>query len=258
MTLKTLDNSLNLLEYFTDSNPDWGVRELSREMSISHTNVYRILSTFEKHGYLNKNSETGRYELGFKFLKFSTIHQKQYRVSDIVLPIMQKLANDTGESTVITWLEGTEGIYLQIVESSQNIKFAETMGKRAPLYVGASHKVIMAYLPEKIKLGIINKGLPPIRKNKKIDRDELLKSLEKIKEQSWCYSSGEYFEDAAALSVPLFNHNHHVIASITIASPANRLSFEKAMELLARLNESKIEIQNYFSRISIRNPYEVS
>ena len=47
MALKTLDNSLEVLKYFSKENPSWGVRELAKEMNISHSIIYRILATLK-------------------------------------------------------------------------------------------------------------------------------------------------------------------------------------------------------------------
>nr|WP_316047533.1 helix-turn-helix domain-containing protein [Planococcus glaciei] len=52
MTLKTLENALDMLSYFTTDNPEWGLRDLAREMEINHTVLHRILKTYEKKGYI--------------------------------------------------------------------------------------------------------------------------------------------------------------------------------------------------------------
>lgn len=73
MTLKTLDNALEILKYFTKQTSAWGVRELAKKMNISHSIIYRILSTYEKHGFLIQNPETRKYELGIKFWEYGQV-----------------------------------------------------------------------------------------------------------------------------------------------------------------------------------------
>ncbi|MFM1655129.1 helix-turn-helix domain-containing protein [Brevibacillus sp. B_LB10_24] len=53
-----MDSALELLKSFTRENPVWGVRELSKELGMSHSVVYRILATFEKQGFLVKDEQT--------------------------------------------------------------------------------------------------------------------------------------------------------------------------------------------------------
>ncbi|WP_167277063.1 IclR family transcriptional regulator [Paenibacillus lupini] len=62
--LKTLDNSLELLNYFTKETPQWGVRELAKAMEMNHSIVFRILATFEQHGFLMQDKDTKKYSLG--------------------------------------------------------------------------------------------------------------------------------------------------------------------------------------------------
>lgn len=151
MTLKTLDNSLEVLKYFNKENPTWGVRELAKEMDISHSIIYRILATFEKQGFLIQNPETKKYELGLRFLEYGQMVKDKLNLSDFVLPIMINLADTIKESVFLTWLDGTDGVTVEIAESSQTIKFSVSIGTRTPLHIGASCKVIMAYLPEERK-----------------------------------------------------------------------------------------------------------
>ncbi|WP_126428782.1 IclR family transcriptional regulator [Brevibacillus marinus] len=252
MTLKTLDNSLELLKYFTKQTPAWGLRELAKEMNMNHTIVYRILSTFERHGFLVQNPETKKYELGIKFWEYGQIVQERLRPSDLIHPIMKRLSEETGESTFLTWLDGLEGIYVEIVESSQRIKYAVTVGSRVPLYAGASSKVIMAYLPREQQEAIIQQGLKPFTDKTIVDPEQLLANLQEIRQKGWCFSVGEYSDSVFGLSVPLFNHRQEIVASLTIAGPEYRMPQEKVADVLPLLLQSRDEIQACFDKFHIR------
>ena len=82
-------------------------------------------------------------------------------------------------------------ICLEIAQSSHPVKYVETIGNRSPLYAGASYKVIMAYLPRSVQEAILVKGLQAYTEHTIVDTDKLLKNLEKVKEEGWCYSVGE-------------------------------------------------------------------
>ncbi|MDO7485152.1 helix-turn-helix domain-containing protein [Peribacillus frigoritolerans] len=58
MTLKTLENALDVLSYFTAETPEWGLRDLARKMEMNHTVLHRILKTYEEKGYLIQNDST--------------------------------------------------------------------------------------------------------------------------------------------------------------------------------------------------------
>ncbi|WP_429980060.1 helix-turn-helix domain-containing protein [Lysinibacillus pakistanensis] len=43
---------------FTKEKPTWGGRELAMAMNMNHTNLYRILETFENNGFITKDPIT--------------------------------------------------------------------------------------------------------------------------------------------------------------------------------------------------------
>lgn len=247
--LKTLDNALDLLKHFTTQNPQWGLRELAKEMNINHTIVYRMLSTFEKHGFLIQNEDTKKYELGMKFLEYGTIIRQQFRFSDHVYPIMKSLSEQTGESIVLTWLDGLEGVVVEIAESSQQVKYAVSIGNRTPLYAGASNKVIMAHLPEEVQRSIIEKGLKPRTEHTITDVGKLASNLANIQRDGWAYSVGEYSDAIFGIAVPLFNQKQEVIASLTVSGPEHRMPSEKVAEVLQWLQNGRDDIQNILQKM---------
>jgi|SRR5579875_281187 len=250
MTLKTLDNALELLKFFSEETPEWGVRELAKAADISHSIVYRILATYEKHGFLRQNQESKKYELGIRFWEYGLIVKDKF-LPDIVSTIMTRLAEQTGESIFLTWLDGTEGICVEIAESTQNIKFAVSIGTRSPLYVGAWTKVMMAYLSREQQEFIVKQGLMPRTDKTVVDTERLFEDLEKIRQDGWCYSVGEYSESVFGLGLPLFNSKGEIMASITAAGPAFRMPEEKVPKVLKILLDGRDEIQECIGRFGL-------
>jgi IclR family transcriptional regulator, KDG regulon repressor len=247
--LKTLDNALHLLRYFTRERPQWGVRELAREMNISHPVVYRMLATFERHGFLRQDEQTKKYELGITFLEYGAILRDHLSITQIIYPVMKRLAETTGESVILTWLDGMEGICLEMAESTQRVKYAMSVGSRTLLYAGASNKVIMAYLPPHVQEAIIAKGLKPKTDRTILDKDELLRDLARIRSEGWAYSVGEYTENVFGIAVPLFAYDKRVVASLTIAGPDYRMPADAVPAALRALKEAQQEIQTLLQRI---------
>ncbi|WP_416145237.1 IclR family transcriptional regulator [Planococcus koreensis] len=249
MSSKTVDKALSILDAFTVETPTWGLRELARNLDMNHTIVHRILATFEEKGYLYINPETKKYELGIKFIELNNVVEEHLNISTMIQPIMKEIALETGESVALTILDEMEGVFVKIVESEQKVRFAESVGKRSPLYIGASHKVILAYLPEEIQHKIIDDGL-----NNKVkyikSKAELLDRLKKIKEEGWCYSEGETFDDVAACSVPLFDGKSQILGSLSIAGPKYRFSREQSEEMLPVLKENVVKLNSILSKLN--------
>ncbi|MCF2650573.1 IclR family transcriptional regulator [Niallia circulans] len=248
MTSKTVSKALCILDLFTNEKPSWGLREISRHLDMSHTIVYRLLTTFEEKGYIFQNPETQKYELGIKFIELSNVVDEHLRITEIIQPIMKKISLETGESVVLTVIDDEEGLFVKIVESEQQVRFAESVGRRRPLYIGATHKVILAHLPNDIQNKIVEQGIA--NQARQIESKEaFFETLKEIKKQGWFYTSGETFNDVAALSIPLFDNKQNILGSLSIAGPKHRLSSDVIENVLPILQENREAMNSIFNKI---------
>ncbi|MCA1023719.1 IclR family transcriptional regulator [Halobacillus litoralis] len=248
MSSKTVDKALQVLDMFTLEHPKWGLRELSRALDMSHTIVHRMLTTLEERGYVYRSMDTQKYELGIKFLELSNIVEQHFQISEIIHPIMHKIASETGESVVMTLLDNEEGVFSKIVESSRLVRFAGSVGRRSPLYVGASHKVILCHLPKEVQRRIVHEGA--VQHPGLIPSEtDMLKKLEDIERKRWAYSSGETISDVAAVSIPLFDYGHMVLGSLSIAGPSYRLTEDVAEQILPDLIRHRGELDSVLSKV---------
>lgn len=237
MKSKTVSKALCILNAFTYETPSWGLRELSRHLEMNHTVVYRLLNTFEEEGYIFHNPETQKYELGIKLIELSNVVEDRLKITEFIEPIMKKIALETGESVILTILDEEEGLFLKIVESEQQVRFAESVGKRSPLYIGASHKVILAHLPNDIQIKIIELGIQN-NASQIESKESFIKTLEKIRSKGWFYTAGETFNDVAAFSIPLFDNKQNILGSLSVAGPKYRLSIDQKDSILSILDEN--------------------
>jgi DNA-binding IclR family transcriptional regulator len=241
--LKTLDLALKVIQMFTDKKPVWGGRELANELNINHTKIYRILETFEKNHFIYQDPETKKYSLGMASLKLGMTMYSGLKTKDVIRPILKELSVKTGESVFLTILDRDEGITLEAFEPENKVKFSVSVGSRAPLYVGASYRSILAYMSEDfIDYYIRTQDLKKYTKNTMSEPDQLKKELIRIKEQGWAISEGEYTPDIVAIAVPLFDGNQKVIGSVTVSGPVYRMSDEKVSQSLNLLMETRDEL----------------
>ncbi|WP_408008479.1 IclR family transcriptional regulator [Pseudalkalibacillus sp. A8] len=249
--LKTLDSALKVLKMFTREKPVWGGRELANELGMNHTNLYRILETFEKNRFIIKDEVTKKYSLGYATWELGVIMYESLNVQKLIRPILEQLMEKTGESIFFTILDRDEAVTLEVVEPENKVKFSVSAGSRAPLYVGASYRSILAYLPEEFVDALITGGLVKYTKTTMTDPDELKAELEKIREQGWAQSQSEYTEDVIALAVPLIV-GREIIGSITVSGPTYRMSDDKIQEYLPLLKEARDEAERVIQRYQLK------
>lgn len=249
MTLKTLENALDVLSYFTIKNPEWGLRNLAREMDMNHTVLNRILKTYESKGYLIQNEQTKTYMLGLKFMEFSSVIRQRMRLSEFVVPVMKELVTIVDEAVYLTLRDGNEGVTVEIAECLHEIKYTVSIGSRTPLYIGASCKAISAFLTIEEQNEIVNGDLEAITNKTVIDSSQLLEDFKQIRERGWSHTQGEFSESVTGISVPLFNKKREVIGSLTVAGPSYRMSSD-VQKYVKELKSTTSIIERYFEEFN--------
>lgn len=236
---------------FTKERPIWGGRELANEMGLNHTNIYRILETLEKNRFISKDKETKKYSLGYATWELGMIMYESLNVSNLIRPILERLRDKTGESIFLTILDKDEAVTLDVVEPENKVKFSVSAGSRAPLYVGASYRTILAFMPDEFIEKVIHSDLVKFTKTTMTDPDELKAELEHIRERGWAQSQGEYTWDVIAVAVPLFDRGE-IIGSITVSGPVYRMAGEKINEYLPLLMAARDEVASIIQRYQLK------
>ncbi len=251
--LKTLDLALRVIQMFTREKPIWGGRELAHELEMDHAKIYRILETFEAHNFIQKDPVTKKYSLGMATWELGMTMYDGLNVKQYLSPVLEKLFHKTGESVFLTILDKDEAVTIETIEPDNKVKFSVSVGSRAPLYVGASYRSILAFMPEDfIKNYFETIDLKRYTANTKTDIEELKTELQQIKKQGWATSEGEYTPDIIAIAVPLFGRDTRVIGSVTVSGPIYRMSEEKIQEYLPLLEETRDELANMIKKFPLK------
>ncbi|RAK08503.1 IclR family transcriptional regulator [Halanaerobium saccharolyticum] len=233
--IKSLDRALDILELIVDRENGMGVTEISRELEIHKSTVYRLLDTLKFRGFLEKNEDNHKYIAGIKLFELSSkvLNDIDSRVR--VRPYLEELMQKTEETIHLGILDSGEVIYLDKVESNATIRMYSQVGKRVPAHSTSLGKAIMAHLPEeRVKEILAEKGMEKNTENTITEIDKLLDHLEKVRKQGYAVDDEEQEEDIRCIAGPIFNHQGKVVAAFSISAPMTRMT-EARMNELAEL-----------------------
>ncbi|MFY0517832.1 IclR family transcriptional regulator [Lysinibacillus sp. UGB7] len=250
MTVKTLKNSLDILECFASTENALGVREIARMTNMHTSVVQRTINTFTEAGYLIQDEGTKKYKMGYKMFIFYDVLSHSNDPHSTIYELMQNLASEINESVFLTYMDNEYGVTTKIAESNKNIKYAVSLGTKTPLYIGASCKVMFAYLDEEKQLELL------AHFNKEQSEEEhkqllahLKNELQIIRQHNWCMTVGEYNEHAFGISVPLFNKKKEIMASLTISGLIYDMNEQREKYMLAQLLQVSHQIQSHITKL---------
>ena len=230
-SIRAVERALDVLLCFSSQTPELSMTQIAERVGIHKSTVHRLLSTLEKKRFVDRDPITGSYHPGIRLLQVAYLSFEQNDLRRIATPFLRILCERSLETVDLAIIDGTEVIYLDVIESPQRVKLAAAIGMRLPTYCTASGKAILAYLPEESVKRILAGGMPRHTEHSLTDLETLFENLHLIREQGFAFSEQEYEEGINAVGAPILDHNNLPIASVAVAGPAYRLTRTRMMEI---------------------------
>lgn len=89
--VSTAEKTRDILESLASQEKGVGLTELSREIGVPKSTLFRYLRTLERRGYLSKDPLTGRYQLGLKLFQLGSMAVARHSVREMALALMHSL-----------------------------------------------------------------------------------------------------------------------------------------------------------------------
>ncbi|MFS1514370.1 IclR family transcriptional regulator [Chengkuizengella sp. SCS-71B] len=222
-TVRAVDRALDILLCFTDEI-DLGLTEIAEKTGLHKSTVFRLLASLEGKGFVIRDSVTEKYRLGFRIWELSANLSQSDDPGTLLLPEMERLRDILGETISLYIRDGNERIRIQAVQSKHSIRRVAPIGARLPLYVGASSKILIAFADIDTQENMIQEW------RELIDISAYKDQIADIQKVGYATSIEEREPGVAAVSAPIFNRSHQLVAALSVSGPVNRLTLENMKE----------------------------
>jgi DNA-binding IclR family transcriptional regulator len=223
-----------------------GVTELATELNLNKSSIFRLLSTLASHGFIEQDEETKRYKLGYRYLELSSVLLDSIDIRKEATPYLKELEKLSNEVIHLVVYDHGEVIYIEKLEGSETLRTHSQVGKRAPMHCTSVGKVILAYLPSREAMDIIEqKGLPKHTENTITDKEVFMNKLVEIKKQGYGLEFEENEVGITCIAAPIFNYRGDIVAAVSISGASIRMNED-------RLEEFQKEIVKVGKKISKR------
>ncbi|MGB3500649.1 MAG: IclR family transcriptional regulator [Mesorhizobium sp.] len=228
---KAFVKALSLIEALAYSDESRGVTSLASELSLTKSNVHRLLSTLERHGYVQRVAINSTYELSPKIWELGARVMEKYDLPRIARPAMEQLAAATGETVHLSILDRYDVLYIDKIDSEHPVRAYTRVGGRAPAWCVATGKAMLAFQPEDMIAGL-EPLLTPSSKHTIIDLSALRENFDQIRKTGVAFNNGEWREDVNGIAAPIYDQRGQVKAAIGVSGPSSRL-VKKVMQKFA-------------------------
>lgn len=234
--------SKKILDYISSRNEAPTLKQISDGVNIAKPTVFKILQTLEYCGFVRSSSITKQYYLGTALINYGYKAAQSFDISNIAMPFLNKLRDETTEAVNLGILENNRIILLNRAKSSNNIRFDLELGGAMEMYSSAMGKALLStYSEEQLNRYLDQTALTPLTKNTITNREDLLEELSKIKQQGYALDNIENQEGIYCIGFPLIK-NDHIFGAFSISAPVFRVDDDKIKNWIKLGTETKKEI----------------
>jgi DNA-binding IclR family transcriptional regulator len=243
--IKSIEKASNIL---TILKRERGARivDIVNMTGMSKGAVHTYLDTLRQKGFVVRDENT--YRISLKFVEYGEFAKQQNDIYDHAKPIVDRLAEETGELVRLVVEERGWGVFLYKSVGENAVKTSIPDGNREYLHCTAQGKAILAHMPKSRVQEIVDKrGLPRMTDHTITDNEELLEDLEQIKERGVAFSRGEITRGLICAASPIKASDDQIEGAIGICGPVSRMENEEyKREIVEKVQEMANMIQiNY-------------
>jgi IclR family transcriptional regulator, KDG regulon repressor len=241
---KTLTKGLQLLEALAESEQSRGISELALQLSLTKSNVHRLLQTLIKCGYVGREANTDRYLLSTKLWRVSRRGRPFDAMRHLIRPVLRSVVDQTGESALFCIRDNDELTPIDQVESPGPVRIFFSVGQPFPIDrvimsgkgLTAIQLVALAGRPQLEALAAARRIQKQLEANTAYG-DALAARVQQIRRDGFAFSRGEWVSGVSAVAVPVVNRASETLGVLSCFGPSDRLPdsrLKRVQKILAR------------------------
>jgi DNA-binding IclR family transcriptional regulator len=217
-TIPVIDRMMDLLEQLERRPNGVTIRELTAQLALPRTTIYRIVNTLQGHDMVRRD-DSGAYHLGRRLLTLAS--HVVAGVSDIDLaavaqPFLDRLSADLGEGSKLSVIDQDGILVLAASQGRREYALTVAPGQRMPIHAGAASKMLLAYLPPDEMAAWLAKPLIGYTSKSITDPKRLMSELTRIKRLGWAQDRGENAPSIHAFAAPVFDKTGRLVAAVSV------------------------------------------
>lgn len=213
--VEALARGLDVIRVLGESTGPRSLSEVAAAAGLARPTARRLLVTLEALGYVRSSS--GGHELTPRVLDLGAAHIAQQGLWTTLRPHMEDLVSQTGESSSLAQLDGSDIVYVARVAVPKIIALSVTIGTRFPALPTSLGKVLLADLPPDVLHEVLAEpSRSPVVPRWQPSRQERDAELATVRAQGWALTDEQLAPGIRSVAAPVRRSDGRVLAAVNI------------------------------------------
>ena len=222
--VQSVERALNVLQLFQHGESDQTITEIARQTGLNLSTAHRLVKALCSAQFMEQDPDSERYRLGVALLSLGQRALENSGFSS-ALPVLERLAEQSGESVSLGVRRGNEVIVVLAAASQQRLRFDHVPGASIGLHASAMGKVLLACSAMSSKHAVAE--LPPLERYTPTTittKAALIADLETIRAVGYAVNNEERYTGVLGVAAPVLGGNGFARAAVGLQGPTVRMS----------------------------------
>lgn len=234
----SIEKIFGLLEFLAGELKPASLQTISEEVKLSKPTAYRLLQSLQQLGYVARPANSRDYLIGPRTARLAAADSYS-ELKSLARPILRRLHEALNETVNLGVLSGGQVVYLDILETTQALRFIVTPGQSDPFYCTALGRAIASQWDEDYLERMLGKiRLQPLTPQTVKSLPELRRRIAKARETGIAEENGESVAGVCCMASSLAGLGFPQ-AAISIAVPVQRLTPRRKAHIASLLHPIK-------------------
>lgn len=244
-----VERALNILEATANRREGLTNSEISHKLAIPKSSASYILRTLERRGYLRRDPQSGRYQLGLKILSLGGDARANLDLAGVALPFMASLVERVHLTVHLAVLDQGEAVYIEKVEAPGFFKVNTWVGRRMYLHSTSVGKCLLAWLAKgEVEALMKQQGMKKRTPKTIASISKLIFDLETVREQGHSIDDEENSVGARCVGAPVFDAMGNVTAALGVSGTLTQMDEANLPKIIEALKDTARRITRQVHR----------
>lgn len=236
-----LERGLRMLGEFNRDTPVIGAPEFARRLGLPRSTVFRLLSTLERLGFVERSGND--YRLGVAVLRLGFEYIASLELTELGQPVLQRLCDEIRYPVNIVVRDGRSIVYVAKVTPPTPFASSVRVGTRLPAHATVLGRILLEdlTLPD-LRALYPEDHLEEFSGSTPKTVLELFNMVQVDRERGYVLGEGFFEASISTIAAPVRDDSGGVVAALGATIPAAHIDPERIDSLVRRVRAAADEL----------------
>jgi DNA-binding IclR family transcriptional regulator len=233
-----LERGLRILCEFSRENRTLSAPELARRFQLPRSTVFRLLTTLENMGFIERTEGGREYRLGLAVLRLGFEYLASLELTELGTPLLNRLSDEIRYPCNLVVRDGRSIVYVAKVSPPTTTPFVSsvTVGTRLPAHATVLGRVALEDLTLEQLHALYPEGeLKAFSDSTPKTVEALYEMVQADRARGYALGEGFYESNISSIAAPVRDHSGHIVAALGTTITAAHIESARMGEMVQRV-----------------------